>query len=56
MMPRLCLNTATIKCAPLRLQVELAGAAGFDGVGLWMDDIDATVRGGSSLEEIAVLV
>jgi 2-keto-myo-inositol isomerase len=56
MKPRLCLNTATIKSAPLRLQVELAGAAGFDGVGLWMDDIDAAARGGLPLEEIAALV
>ena len=56
MNPRLCLNTASIKGAPLGRQIALAHAAGFDGIGLWVDDIDAAVRQGSSTEEIAELV
>ncbi len=56
MQPRLCLNAACIKNEPLERQVAIAGAAGFHGVGLWMDDIDAALRRGSSLKEIAALV
>ena len=56
MQPRLCLNAACIKNEPLERQVAIAGAAGFHGVGLWMDDIDAALGRGSSLKEIAALV
>jgi 2-keto-myo-inositol isomerase len=53
MRQRLCLNMASIKRAALVRQIGLAAAAGFDGVGLWMDDIDAAVRQGFSIEEIS---
>jgi 2-keto-myo-inositol isomerase len=47
---------ATIKRAPLTRQIQLAAGAGFEGVGLWMDDIDAAVAAGQTLQEIDVLV
>jgi 4-hydroxyphenylpyruvate dioxygenase len=56
MQPRLCLNAATIKNASLERQVRIAGAAGYHGVGLWMDDIDAALQRGSSLKEVAAFV
>ena len=42
-----CLNTSTIKPQPLLKKIELAGAAGYDGIELWLNDIyDHIGRGG----------
>ena len=43
MLERFCLNTATIKNAPLDLQIELARSAGFRQIGLWLKDVEAGV-------------
>jgi len=42
-----CLNTSTIKPQPLLRKIELAGAAGYDGIELWLNDVyDFIGRGG----------
>lgn len=42
-----CLNTSTIKPQPLLKKIELASAAGFKGIELWINDIyDFIGRGG----------
>ncbi len=50
---RFCLNTATIKNIPVQRQIQLAAAAGFCQIGLWLEDIDAAVREGNSLHDIS---
>ena len=49
---RFCLNTATIKNTPLALQIELARQAGFRQIGLWLNDVEAAMAEGKTLEEI----
>ncbi len=44
---KFCLNTSTIKPQPLLRKIELAAAAGYDGIELWINDIyDHIGRGG----------
>ena len=50
---RLCLNAITIKQADLTKKIEAAVAAGFDGIGLWNEDVTATIEGGTPLTQIA---
>lgn len=52
MYDRFCLNTATIRNAPLDLQIELAREAGFRQIGLWLKDVEAAMQQGNSLDEI----
>jgi 2-keto-myo-inositol isomerase len=49
---RFCLNTAIIKSTPLERQIELAQAAAFRQIGLWLDDVKAAMAQGESLGEI----
>jgi 2-keto-myo-inositol isomerase len=56
MRSRFCLNTATIKKAPLEQQIRLASSAGFQRIGLWLDDIEETLKGGTSLETISMWI
>jgi 2-keto-myo-inositol isomerase len=49
---RFCLNTATIRNAPLELQIELARSAGFRQIGLWLKDVDAAMVQGKSLGQL----
>jgi 2-keto-myo-inositol isomerase len=56
MKPRLCLNMASIKNAPLQRQIALARLAGFAGVGLWVDDLDAAARQGLTTKAVAAMV
>ena len=53
---RFCLNAATIKKAPLEQQIQLASQAGFSGIGLWLDDIEAAIGRGVPLDGIARLL
>jgi 4-hydroxyphenylpyruvate dioxygenase len=39
MSPPLCLNTITIRHAPLKEKIKAAQAAGYQGIGLWSDEI-----------------
>jgi sugar phosphate isomerase/epimerase len=44
---KFCLNTSTIKPQPLLEKIRLAGAAGYDGIELWLNDVyDHIGRGG----------
>jgi len=52
MLDRFCLNTATVKNAPLDLQIELAREAGFRQIGLWLKDVDSFIAQGKPLGEI----
>ena len=47
-----CLNSSTIKPAPILEKIRIAGEAGYGGIELWHDDIDAHLAGGGSLAEI----
>jgi len=49
MRERFCLNTATIKTAPLDLQIKLAQESGFGQIGLWLKDVEAAMAKGKSL-------
>ncbi|MCD6289044.1 MAG: sugar phosphate isomerase/epimerase [Anaerolineae bacterium] len=48
----LCLNTSTIQPADVLAKIDAAAAAGFDGVELWVDDLDALVSGGGTLDAV----
>jgi len=47
-----CLNTSTIKPQPLLRKIELAGAAGYDGIELWLNDIYEFIGRGGEVEEV----
>jgi sugar phosphate isomerase/epimerase len=44
----LCLNTSTIRPAPLDEKIRIASAAGFQAIEPWVDEIDAHLRANSS--------
>lgn len=47
-----CLNTSTIKPQPVMKKIELAAAAGFAGVELWINDIYEFVGQGGEVSDI----
>lgn len=51
---RYCLNTSTINGSevPVEQQIAIASAAGYDGVELWLRDIDKFVSGGGKLSDL----
>jgi 2-keto-myo-inositol isomerase len=48
----LCLNTSTIRPAPLLEKVAIAGRLGFDAIEPWNDEVDAYLATGGTLEEL----
>lgn len=52
---RISLNTSTISTyqLPVEKQIEACGAAGFDGIELWMSDIQAYIAKGGVLSHLA---
>jgi sugar phosphate isomerase/epimerase len=56
MCDQFCLNAATIKTTPLERQIQIASTSGFAKIGLWLEDVDAAVRGGKSLGDISALL
>lgn len=52
---RYCLNTSTIDHAkvPVREQVQIAAAAGYDSVELWLRDVEKFVAEGGKLKDLA---
>ena len=48
-----CLNASTIRPAPVLEQIRIASAAGYEAIELWVDDLDAHVRDGGTIEEVA---
>jgi sugar phosphate isomerase/epimerase len=47
-----CLNTSTIRPAPLSEKIRLAGEAGFRAIEPWNDDVDAYLKAGGSMESL----
>ena len=52
---RISLNTSTIRPyqLPVEQQIEVCGAAGFDGIELWISDIQKYLDSGGSLSDLA---
>lgn len=53
---RPCLNTATIKPARLEEKVKAAAAAGYEGIGVWFDDVAPFVGAGNTIEDAARMI
>src|SRR5436190_1033866 len=51
-----CLNTSTIRPAPLVDKVNAAAAAGFRAIEPWYDDVDAYQAGGGTIESLQALL
>lgn len=47
-----CLNSSTIKPAPILEKIAIAGETGYKAIELWHDDVDAHVAGGGTVAEI----
>ena len=47
-----CLNSSTIKPTPILEKIRIAGEAGYRGIELWHDDIDAHVAGGGTVQDV----
>ncbi len=47
-----CLNSSTIKPAPILDKIAIAAETGFEAIELWHDDIDAYIAGGGQLSDI----
>ena len=47
-----CLNASTIRTTPILQQISVAGEAGYQGIELWHDAIDAHLQAGGSLAQI----
>lgn len=47
-----CLNTSTIRPTGLLRKIELAGAAGYQAIELWDDDVTAFYQGGGSQDDL----
>lgn len=47
-----CLNASTIRPAKLLKKIEVAGRAGYAGIELWHDDLDAHVAAGGTLRDV----
>jgi sugar phosphate isomerase/epimerase len=55
---RFCLNTSTISGQKpgLKGMIEIAGAAGYDGMELWINDIREYLKQGNSIQSLASLL
>ena len=47
-----CLNSSTIKPAPILDKIAIAGETGYAAIELWHDDIDLHLEGGGSIDDI----
>jgi 2-keto-myo-inositol isomerase len=47
-----CLNSSTIRPAPLLEKIRIAGTVGYAAIELWNDDLDAHLQAGGSLAEV----
>ncbi len=47
-----CLNASTIRPATLLQKIDVAGRAGYAGIELWHDDIDAHLAAGGTIRDI----
>ncbi|MCA9050588.1 MAG: sugar phosphate isomerase/epimerase, partial [Planctomycetaceae bacterium] len=46
------LNSSTIKTTPILQKIRVAAEAGYSGIELWHDDIDAHVAGGGTVADV----
>ncbi len=46
------INSSTIRPTPVERKIEAAARAGYDGIELWIDEIDGYERDGGSLEDL----
>lgn len=46
------LNSSTIKTTPILTKIRVAAAAGYEGIELWHDDIDAHIQSGGTVGDI----
>ena len=46
------LNSSTIKTTPILQKIEVAAKAGYSGIELWHDDIDAHIESGGTLDDV----
>ena len=53
-LPRYCLNTSTIQGEkiPIERQIEIAATAGYNGIEIWLRDVDRYVTAGGKLPEL----
>ena len=49
---RYCLNASTIKPAPLLEKIRVAGAAGYDGIELWVVELYEHVGRGGEISDV----
>ncbi|MBI2434621.1 MAG: sugar phosphate isomerase/epimerase [Candidatus Hydrogenedentes bacterium] len=49
----LVMNASTIRPAPVRTKIQVTADAGWDGIELWMQDLEAHEKEGGSLKELA---
>lgn len=48
----ICLNTSTIRPAPLKDKIRIAREAGFDGIELWINELEEHERSGGDLKDL----
>ncbi|MEZ6132008.1 MAG: sugar phosphate isomerase/epimerase [Planctomycetaceae bacterium] len=46
------LNSSTIRTTPILRKIEVAAKAGYAGIELWHDDIDAHIQAGGTLQDV----
>jgi len=53
-LPRYCLNTSTIQGEkiPIERQIEIAATAGYDGIEIWLRDVERYVEAGGKLASL----
>lgn len=51
---RYCLNTSTIhgEIVPIEKQIEIVQSAGYDGIEIWLRDVDKFVQGGGKVSDL----
>lgn len=49
---RYCLNSSTIKPTPLLDKIRVAAAAGYEGLEIWHDDLEAFLASGGSVRDV----
>ncbi len=51
---RICLNTSTLRAhkLPITKTVDITAAAGYDGIELWVDEIDRHLKSGGTLKDL----
>ena len=50
----ICLNTSTIRPASLKEKIKIAAETGYDGIELWIGDLEKYEKDGGNLKELAV--